>query len=203
MNSMAPSTAVRREGVELIAAIASGDREAFGDLVRTHGGPMTSVARRLLRCDEDVNDALQDAFVCVFKNAGKFEGGSKLSTWLHRITLNSCLMKLRSQRRRHEVKIENMLPTFDETGHQTQRVAAWGDGPLNDMSREETRRNVRTCIDKLPDDYRTVLLLRDIEQMDTEETAKLLDCSTACVKTRLHRARLALRTLLAPMFEQA
>lgn len=197
------TSAIQPNDVELITAIASGDREAFEDLVRTHGGQMTSVARRFLRCEEDVNDALQDAFICVFKNAGKFEGGSKLSTWLYRVTVNSCLMKLRSQRRKHEVKIEDMLPTFDDTGHQTQRVAAWGDGPLNEVSREETRRSVRACIDKLPEDYRTVLLLRDIEQMDTDETAKLLKCSAACVKTRLHRARLALRTLLAPMFERA
>jgi RNA polymerase sigma-70 factor (ECF subfamily) len=170
--------------------------------VRVHGGQMTSVARRFMNCDEDVNDALQDALVCVYKNADKFEGGSKLSTWLHRITVNSCLMKLRSQRRRHEVKIEELLPTFDDTGHQTQRVVAWGDGPLADISRDETRQRVRECIDQLPEGYRAVLLLRDIEQLDTDETARLLDCSPACVKTRLHRARQALRTLLAPMFEE-
>jgi RNA polymerase sigma-70 factor (ECF subfamily) len=189
------------DDVELIASVAAGDHAAFEALVTIHGGKMMTVARRFLRDEQDVNDAIQDALVGVFRNASKFQSNSKLSTWLHRITVNSCLMKLRSQRRKHEVKIEDMLPTFDETGHQTQRVAAWGDGPLSEALREETRQNVRTCIEKLPEEYRSVLLLRDIEQMDTDETAKLLDCSAACVKTRLHRARQALRKLLAPMFE--
>jgi len=161
---------------------------------------MSAVARRFLRSEEDVNDALQDALICVFKNAAHFRQDSRVSTWLHRIVVNACLMKLRSQRRRHEVEIEDLLPTFDESGHQTQPVRAWDDGPLADAQRSETRQHVRDCIDKLPGDYRTVLLLRDIEQMDTEEVAKLLDCSSGCVKTRLHRARQALRTLLTPMF---
>jgi RNA polymerase sigma-70 factor (ECF subfamily) len=186
--------------VQLVSAIVAGDHAAFEQLVHVHGGQMMSVARRFLRCEEDVNDAIQDALVCVFKNAGRFEGNSRLSTWLHRITVNACLMKLRSQRRRHEVKIEDLLPVFDETGHRTSSLSPWNDGPVEAASSSETRRQVRECIDQLPDDYRTVLLLRDIEQLDTDETAKLLDCSPACVKTRLHRARMALRELLTPIF---
>jgi RNA polymerase sigma-70 factor (ECF subfamily) len=188
------------DDVRLISAIAEGDRDAFEQLVHLHGARMMSVARRFLRCEEDVNDAIQDALVCAFKNAGRFEGNSRLSTWLHRITVNACLMKLRSQRRRHEVKVEDLLPTFDETGHRTSSLRPWNDGPVEAVTSSETRQQVRECIDRLPDDYRTVLLMRDIEQLDTDETAKLLDCSPACVKTRLHRARMALRELLTPIF---
>ena len=199
---MNTSTLPAPSDAELIARVATGSQSAFEELVRVHGGQMTSVARRFLRCDEDVNDAIQDALICVFRNASRFEGHSRLSTWLHRITVNACLMKLRSQRRRNEIKIEELLPTFDETGHQTEHVTPWSDGPLGEASRQEIRLRVRECIDRLPDDYRTVLLLRDIEQLDTDETAKLLNCSGACVKTRLHRARQALRSLLSPMFEE-
>ena len=186
---------------QLIDAIAAGDSQAFDDLVQLHGGQMTTVARRFLRCDQDVNDAMQDALISVFKNANRFEQNCKLSTWLHRITVNACLMKLRSQRRRHEVEMEDLLPSFDETGHQRAPGAVWSDGPIAHASKSELQQRVRACIDQLPNDYRNVLLLRDIEQLDTDEAAKLLECSSSCVKTRLHRARQALRTLLAPMME--
>ena len=189
------------DGGELIAAIAAGDERAFERLLDAHGGQMTAVARRFMRSEEDVNDAMQDALICVFRNAGTFRQDAKPSTWLHRIVVNACLMKLRSQRRRHEQDIEDLLPTFDETGHHTRHPAAWTDGPAVDASRTEVRQSVRDCIDRLPEEYRTVLLLRDIEQLDTDETAKLLDCTSGCVKTRLHRARQALRTLLQPMFD--
>jgi RNA polymerase sigma-70 factor (ECF subfamily) len=201
MNTIATDKLESGDDVQLIGAIAAGDHAAFEQLVHVHGGQMMSVARRFLRREEDVNDAIQDALVCVFRNASRFEGSSRLSTWLHRITVNACLMKLRSQRRRHEVKIEELLPTFDDTGHRTGLLRPWNDGPVEAASSSETRRQVRECIDRLPEEYRTVLLLRDIEQLDTDETAKLLNCSAACVKTRLHRARQALRTLLSPMFE--
>jgi len=185
----------------LIERICAGDAHAFEELVAMHGGHMMTVARRFLRCEQDVYDAVQDALISVFKNAGRFEQNSKLSTWLHRITVNACLMKLRSQRRRHEVEIDDLLPTFDNTGHQSAPNAAWSDGPLAHASRSELQKRVRACIDQLPDDYRNVLMLRDIEQLDTDEAARMLDCSAACVKTRLHRARQALRTLLSPMMQ--
>jgi len=197
MNLTNPTSA----DAELIDAVAAGDERAFEQLVQLHGGQMTTVARRFLRCEQDVNDAIQDALISVFKNANRFEQNCKLSTWLHRITVNACLMKLRSQRRRHEVEIDDLLPTFDETGHQSAPDAAWSDGPVAHAARVELQQHVRACTDQLPDDYRNVLLMRDIEQLDTDEAARMLHCSTACVKTRLHRARQALRTLLSPMMQ--
>ena len=185
---------------ELVAGLRRGEAWAFEQLVQTHGGQMLVVARRMMKCEQDADDAWQDALLCVFRKVGMFEETSKLSTWLHRITVNACLMKLRSQRRRHEVEIDELLPSFDQTGHHASRVAAWDEEPLTNAETSETRRQVRACIDQLPETYRTVLLLRDIEEMDTEEVAGLLGCTTNCVKTRLHRARQALRTLLEPMF---
>jgi RNA polymerase sigma-70 factor, ECF subfamily len=185
---------------ELIAGVKSGDAAAFEHLVKLHGGQMLSVARRFMRCEQDANDALQDALICVFRKADSFEETSRLSTWLHRITVNACLMKLRSERRRNEVNIDELLPTFDETGHHTRHVTAWQDEPSSHAECTELRQQVRACIDQLPEAYRTVLLLRDIEEMDTEEVARFLGITVNCVKTRLHRARQALRTLLTPMF---
>ena len=108
-------------------------------------------------------------------------------------------MKLRAQSRSRQIPIDDLLPTFDETGHHARPVRQWEDQALLRLGREETRVQVRACIDRLPAAYRTVLLLRDIEELDTEETAKQLGITPGAVKTRLHRARQALRTLLEPV----
>jgi RNA polymerase sigma-70 factor, ECF subfamily len=186
--------------VHLIAGLKAGDASAFQTLWQVHGPQMLAVARRFMRCEQDANDALQDALICVFKKADTFEETSRLSTWLHRITVNACLMKLRSERRRNEVNIDELLPAFDESGHHAHRIAPWEEQPASLAEVNEVRQRVRSCINQLPQAYRTVLLLRDIEQLDTEEVAAILECSQNCVKTRLHRARQALRTLLEPIF---
>jgi RNA polymerase sigma-70 factor, ECF subfamily len=184
---------------QLLARIQAGDEEASAALVRQHGGRMLVVARRFLRSEEDSADALQDAFLTAFRCLDQFKGKSALGTWLHRIVVNSCLMKLRAQSRSWVVSIADLLPTFDETGHHTQPVRSGQEPALARLTREETQMQVRACIDRLPDAYRTVLLLRDIEELDTEETAQHLGILPGTVKTRLHRARQALRTLLEPL----
>jgi RNA polymerase sigma-70 factor, ECF subfamily len=191
---------------QLLARIRAGDEEASATLLRKHGGRMLAVARRLLRCEEDSADAVQDAFLAAFRSLDKFEGNSSLGTWLHRIVVNSCLTKLRAQSRSRAVSLsaacrfDDLLPKFDETGHHTRPVRSWEEGALSRLTREETRMQVRACINRLPEAYRTVLLLRDIEELDTSQTAHHLGISVAIVKTRLHRARQALRTLLEPLF---
>lgn len=182
----------------LLDGLRARDDRAYEALVREYGPQMLAVARRLLRCEQDAADALQDAFVSAFQGVGAFAGTCRLSTWLHRITVNACLMRLRAQgrRRRHEVALDDLLPGFDDTDHHERPVAPWADQPPARAAAAELRARVRACIDRLPQAYRLVLLLRDIEELDTAETARLLGCSPANVKTRLHRARLALRTLL-------
>ena len=185
---------------ELAAALRAGNDNAFETLVRTHGGRLLSVARRFLHNEDDAQDALQDAFLSAFRGIASFDGKAQLGTWLHRITVNACLMKLRSRRRKSEPKIEDLLPRFLDDGHQINPPPAWGERADAAIERQETRAFVRQCIDRLPENYRTVLLLRDIEEFDTAETAKLRELTEAVVKTRLHRARQALRTLLDPYF---
>jgi RNA polymerase sigma-70 factor (ECF subfamily) len=184
---------------ECLARVRAGDEEASAALVRKYGGRMLAVARRFLRAEEDSADAVQDAFLAAFRGLDGFAAHSTLGTWLHRILVNTCLMRLRARSRCQQASIEELLPAFDETGHYTRRVRPWKDQALARLTREELRAQVRTCIDRLPDCYRTVLLLRDIEGMDTEQTAQHLGITPGAVKTRLHRARQALRTLVEPL----
>lgn len=183
----------------LLALVRRGDQAACEELVHRHAGIMLAVARRLLRCEQSAADAVQDAFLAAFRSIHEFAGESRIGTWLHRIVVNACLMKLRSARNRSAVSIDSLLPSFDETGHHSQRVSAWRKSPADELHTSELRARVREGINALPETYRTVLLLRDIEQLDTDETARRLGITPSAVKVRVHRARQALRTLLDPM----
>lgn len=188
------------DDVAIVAGIRASDDRAFEMLVRRYGDGMFSVARRMLPCEQDAADAVQDAFISAYRSIGSFEGHAKLSTWLHRITVNACLMKLRSGSRRASASIEDLLPQFDETGRHAHPVRQWSEETFARVAADETRAQVRAAIDKLPEPYRMVLLLRDIQELSTDETAQILGCTTANVKTRLHRARQALRELLQAVF---
>lgn len=182
----------------LIAGLKAGDNAVFETLVRTYGGRLLATARRMLHNDEDARDAVQDAFINAFRSRESFKGDSLISTWLHSIVVNSSLMKLRTRRRKPEEQIENYLPRFLPDGHHAQTFASWTEPADVALSRKETAEMVRNAIEELPETYRTVVLLRDIEGLSTEETAKIVNTTPNAVKIRLHRGRLALRTLIAP-----
>jgi RNA polymerase sigma-70 factor (ECF subfamily) len=187
---------------ELVAALRQGDDHAFETLVRTHSGRMLSVCRRILRSDEEAKDAVQEAFVSAFRAIRSFEGTCQLGTWLHRIAVNASLMRLRTRKRRPEESIDDMLPAFKDNGHAAVEPRDWSPSALQLVETRETRDFVRDCIDRLPEIYRTVLLLRDIEELDTAEAALVLGVTEGVVKVRLHRARHALRKLLSERFEE-
>lgn len=180
----------------LLAQARSGDEAAFEAMVRRFGGRMLAAAQRLLRNEEDAEDALQEAFLSAFRSIHRFEGQSQLGTWLHRIAINAALMKLRSRKRRRDRSIEDLLPSFDEDGHRRDVRPPWHAGSETMLERQELQAMVRRKIDLLPPDYRTVLVLRDMEELSTGETAEVLGIQPGAVKTRLHRARMALRGLL-------
>ena len=177
----------------LVAKLQRGDDSAFEAIVRAHGGRLLAVARRFLGNDADAQDAVQDAFIRAFKAIHTFEARAQLHTWLHRILVNTALMKLRERRRRPTESIEELLPVYSADGHQTVAARDWSDAVLE---RKETAGIVREAIARLPEAYRVVLVLRDLEERDTAETARILGTTTTVVKVRLHRARQALRTLL-------
>lgn len=185
----------------LLARLRRGDEDASTELVRRHAGRLLAVARRMLRNDEDAKDAVQTAFLSAFRAMPNFNGQSQLSTWLHRIVVNASLMKLRARSRRPEESIEDLLPRFLEDGHHTETWSDLGASVDELLERKETRARVRAAIDRLPESYRTVLMLRDIEELDTARTAELLGVTTNAVKIKLHRARQALARLLETEFK--
>jgi RNA polymerase sigma-70 factor (ECF subfamily) len=200
MASVAP---VDEDEVALLARLRAGDEAAYEYVVRTYGRRLMTLARRILGSEEDARDAVQEAFLNAFRSLSRFEGGSRFSTWLHRIAVNAALMKLRTRRRKPEQSLEHLLPSFSEDGHYAERFASWDEPVDRAMERAETQELVRSHIEELPEKWRTVLVLRDIEGLDTEETARMLKLSPNAVKIRLHRARQALRALLAPHFGSA
>ncbi len=180
----------------LVSALRAGNHDAFETLVRLYMARLLAVARRFLKNEEDARDAVQDAFISAFRSIQKFEAGAKLSTWLHRIVVNSALMRLRTKRRHPEEEIDELMPRFAADGHHLQEPVDWRLSAEEMVQQSETRELVRKCIDRLPDSYRLVLLMRDIEEMSTGETAAALEITATAVKVRLHRARQALRALI-------
>jgi len=187
----------------LLDGLRRGDNEAFETLVRTYGGRLLAVARRLVRNEEDARDVVQSAYLSAFRAVGNFEGGCQVSTSLHRIVVNAALMKLRTQRRKPEESIEALLPAFQDDGHHVEQFSDWTTPADELLQRAQKRATVRACIDRLPDRYRTVLILRDTEERSTQEVAGMLTTTNAAVKVRLHRARQALSTLLRREYASA
>ena len=170
--------------------------EAF---VRRHSPWMLMVARRMLRDHASAEDIVQEAFAKAFQNLAKFEGRSTLKTWLHRIVVNQALMSLRKSRRQSEESLDDLMPQFDSNACRIEDSWPRLLGADEICEQRQLRDHVRAAIDRLPDSYRTVLLLRDIEGLSTAEVAETLTLSESNVKVRLHRARSALKTLLEPV----
>ncbi|MEM7224185.1 MAG: sigma-70 family RNA polymerase sigma factor [Pseudomonadota bacterium] len=183
---------------ELIEGLRLGSPVHFERLVRDNAGWMLGVARRLLRDEALAEDALQDAFAKVFQSVAGFRGEARLKTWLYRIAVNAALMKLRARTRRQEQPIDDFLPEFDQNGCRIEAPWSHLATPEEVLESESQRAFVRAKIDELPDNYRTVLLLRDIEELEMTEIADLLELSPGATKVRLHRARSALKHLLEP-----
>lgn len=169
-------------------------------LVRAHIGWMLALANRLLNDRALAEDAVQDAFIAAFRGLPGFAGRSSLKTWLHRITVNAALMLLRKRERLAEQSIDELMPVFDETECRVEPAWSTTRSVEEVLQSHDSRERVLTAIARVPDTYRVVLQLRDIEGYDTAEVAKLLEISESNVKVRLHRARAALKKLLEPLF---
>jgi len=199
-----------RSDTELLAAHAAGDPDAFGEVVRRHRDRLWAVALRTLGDREEAADAVQDALVSALRASGPrpadgtagaaFRGESAVTTWLHRIVVNACLMRIRRRERKPEESIDDFLPAYEADGHTVEKFQPWGNSAIERLEKQETHALVRASIDRLPETYRTALLLRDIEEMDSEEAAAVLGITPNALKIRVHRARQALRTLLDPHF---
>lgn len=180
----------------LLAGLRAGDDWAYEQLVRTFGGRLLAVARRILRNEEDAQDAVQSAYLSAFRAVAHFEAGCLVSTWLHRIVVNAALMRIRARQRKPEMSIEPLLPRFAEDGHHAEAVTSWADSAEQLIERQETQAMVRAAIAELPESYRVIVMMRDIDGMSTEEAAAAFGITENALKLRLHRARLALGTIL-------
>jgi RNA polymerase sigma-70 factor, ECF subfamily len=182
----------------MISGLITGHRATVETFVRCNAGWMHSVARRYLTDEALAEDCVQESFASMFKSLHRFEQRSRLRSWLHRIVINTALMKLRSIRRRREDSIEMVMPTMDCDGARIQ--GDWSDEatPADVLDQAETAAIVVRAIDRLPENYRSVLRLLDIDGLDTCSAAIALKLSEGNVKVRLHRARIALKKLVEP-----
>lgn len=172
------------------------DTSALERAVREHGMAMLAVARRLLGSEDDARECVQDAYLTAFAKAESFEGRSAYRTWLHRIVVNTALGLLRKRKHRNSRSIDSLMPEFDGNGCRIEPMWQFDEPMERAVERAAVREAVRTAIDRLPDIYRVVLVLRDIEEYSAAEVAELLDTNVPVVKTRLHRARAALKKML-------
>jgi len=184
----------------LVAQAKAGDQNAFAELVNRYERKVYRLAKNITRNDEDAEDVLQDAYLKAYTHLDNFKGDSKFYTWIVRIAVNEALMRLRKRKTDRSVPLDEPVELGEETV--TREIAVWDDNPEQRYSQEEWRRILDEAVDTLKPDFRTVFVLRDIEELSTEETAETLGISVPAVKSRLLRARLALRETLTRQFKR-
>jgi RNA polymerase sigma-70 factor (ECF subfamily) len=182
--------------VQLARDLLAGRPGAFDEFVRVFGSKLFQYSFFMCRQREDAEEITQEALLKVFQNLGQLKEPERVKAWVFRIARNACLMKRRKSvfAPDRELSLEEFLPDSSRIdGQRRIDIADWGALPEDQAFRGELRRALETAIAELPEIYKTVLLLRDVEELSTEETAEVLDITTDTVKTRLHRARLAVR----------
>jgi RNA polymerase sigma-70 factor (ECF subfamily) len=184
----------------LVARAKAGDEAAFAELVNRYERKIFRLAKNITRHEEDAEDVLQEAFLKAYEHLDRFEGNSKFYTWLVRIAVNEALMKLRKRKTDKTVPLDEPVELGEEV--MQREIAVWDGNPEQLYSGEEMKKILDEALDSLKPDFRTVFTLRDIEELSTEETAEALGISVAAVKSRLLRARLALREKLTRQFKR-
>jgi len=189
---------------DLIAASQRGDASALDALVRRHQDRVHGFAMRMCRNVEDAKDILQETFLGMFRSIREFRAESKLTTWLYRIASNACLKKRRrgvhDPTPEQELSLDDLMPRPDGEGRRPE-IADWSEDAERALLRGELGARMEAAIDKLPREYKIVLVLRDVEGLSAEETAESLGLSVPAVKSRLHRARVFVRRELAAYFQ--
>ena len=180
----------------MIASILEGNTQLYHELIRPHERGVYMMALSFLKNQADSEDVVQEAFLKAFRNLAQFRAESKFSTWLISITLNEARRKLRRQ-------AALPMDSLDESSEEHDLVAAaplrdWREIPSEVLERKEVRKLIQVAVESLPDTYRRVFILRDVEELSINDTAAVLEISTALVKARLHRARAMLQRQLAP-----
>jgi RNA polymerase sigma-70 factor, ECF subfamily len=184
---------------QLVAQAKAGGREAFTELVELFSERIYNLGLRILKNPDDAADVLQETFLAVYEKINSFDGRSNFFTWLYRIATNFALMKLRKEKRTVYTD-QDMEEHYDNPGKI--QIHEWQDFPLRDMLNEEFRKHLDVAVDRLPEIYRSVFLLRDVENLSIKETSKILGITESNVKIRLKRARVYLRENLAAYMQE-
>ena len=181
----------------LLARAAAGDNDALEALMSRYAARIYRLAHGITRSAADAEEVVQDVFLQVVHKGTGFEGRAALSSWIYRITTNVSLNKRRGKRRELETSLDELLPRYRADGHRdgdrAYLLTDWSGLPDRELLAGESRRILDDAIDRLPDHYRAVLVLKDVEELSNEEVAQIVGDTVAAVKTRLHRARMALR----------
>jgi len=189
---------------DLLAALDCGEPRALEVLAVRYGGRIYRLAFGVTRNQSDAEEVLQDVLLTLARKGTSFEGRSALASWIYRITTNAALNKRRGKRLEVESPLEDLLPAFKADGHRAGErsflLADWSQSPEEECLAGERRRVLERAIDTLPEHYRAVLVLRDVEGLTNEEAAEILAESVPSVKSRLHRARMVLREQLTRDF---
>jgi RNA polymerase sigma-70 factor (ECF subfamily) len=182
---------------QLIAEFKRGNQQSFEELIGRYSTRAFSMAQRLTRSKQDAEEVLQDVFVTVYRKIKGFEGKSSFSSWLYRVTVNASLMKLRKKRQDQSVPLEDLVPQMKETA-----VVRVPEGQEVDAItlRNQLKDALDSAIRKLPDDYRPVFVLRDVDGLTNREVGKILNLTVPAVKSRLHRSRIMLRRKLLKVY---
>lgn len=192
----------KTDDAELIKGIKAEDQASYSKFVKKYWTPLNFLARRFLIDPSDANDCVQEAFIKAIRKIDGFQGKGSLEGWLRQIVVNEALMALRKISARKEDSLDHLMQEFDEFGRYSQ--AYQGEPVSLDvlLESEEIKKQVTQAIDQLPEKFRIILLLRDIEGYTAREVAEITNISEENVKVRLHRARLALRNLLEPVLRE-
>ena len=199
----APAAATPVSDEELVARARAKDFGAFEQLLDRYEDKIFRLAYRFVRNETEAKEVLQDTFLSIWRKLDTFKGDSQFGSWLYRVAANTALMRLRAQRRHPEVSTEELPAGYLDTfGALPPTGENWAKRPDDELQSDELRRHIQSAVDSLPEIYRTVFTLRDVEGLSTEETAEILDISVPTVKTRLHRARIALRDTITSYFNK-
>jgi RNA polymerase sigma-70 factor (ECF subfamily) len=184
----------------LVDAARAGDAAAFSELVEKYERKIYRLAKHITQNDEDAEDVLQESFLKAYTHLDSFHGDSKFYTWLVRIAVNEALMKLRKRKSDKTVSLDEPQDTGEDLV--AREIAVWDDDPEKKFSRDELGEILDEAVQSLKPSFRTVFVLRDIEELSTEDTAVTLGISVPAVKSRLLRARLQLREKLTRYFKR-
>ncbi len=196
------SQAEKEQDEILVRDMKAGKMEAFDKIVELYQRKIYALAFNMTRNQMDAQDVAQDVLLSIYKKIHTFQGKSAFSSWVYRITLNATYMKLRNKKKEQHISLDEMLPSFNNSGYQVEKITDWSENTESLLFTNEMKSNIGKAVDQLPEKEKVVFILRDVEGFSTEKVSEILDLTIPAVKSRLHRARLFLRKKLSNYFDE-